>query len=974
MNFEELKQEITNGRMNESYKPTIIRELLKSDEFSLSVKDIEKSIKRKMPEDADPKRTEKIVFREVYDDTMNPNQLNIIEERNGRISLVSGKTLTEPQRFELIHACNRRIIDFEMCDEKFNLLHNKVLEKFGMTDSIFDFKNQAFVESEGGYKIEMRNKAIKALQLENWEKMKETSGQIIETLKKVCKIGWTGKGALLSAPTSGEENGPAKILWTTPQNQIEKLESDLFDFFKGGSSKPIELGIRYQELLEKWPKGIMNQLMAYFCFLIDSDHYVPFRPHDFQKLMLEYGIKEKISGTVSWERYSLVLEFIDVLKEKFSSKNPSSLDIQGYVWTAASLIDILTSIRYWAVRPGVDGIDWPNQRDDNVIGISYGLGTSLSPFYDENGILTDKKNLEKALIDSGFADGYEGASRQGKLDQAIISYNYLMQIKPDEKIVGLRGLDTILGIGTVTGQYAFREGEYAHTVPVDWYSTKEVALSGPFLNTPGTIFPIKNPENNQELFSILSGNQDMSSSNSELIDTLKIKKQIILYGPPGTGKTHNAKKMAIELLSSTKVTDDNIDELFAKLQEEQKAKIIQFHPNYSYEDFIQGIKPVVDSNGNISYKVQDGIFKKFCELFYSGETNDNLRAMVESYEKIQQPFRSDTIDYRFNAPGINRISREKFEQAIAKIKLNNQTCKIFDNLDDFENFFFLIANMTSNYWDDPEHHYGFSQGIPGSNQLQDALKEDKKAACLYYNSERGEFFGCAVLNEIQTTEKNRVLIIDEINRGNLSKIFGELVYLLEYRDESMPLQYSEFSKDANRPFRIPGGLLIIGTMNTADRSIALFDTAMRRRFRFIPLFPDYSLILSKIGETREIDNIHENFEGRLDHKKLVLLSLLAIKKINQRIVNQIRMGNEKQIGHTFMFKLIENENDQEFIDLWKYELIPLIEEFYSSDQSNNLKNILSDNKIWAKEGGINTKFDKPALINLLRKIIKLENV
>lgn len=976
MNFNELKQEITKGKMQESYKPVIIRELLKNENCSTSKKKIETAIISKIPETSSSNRTAKTIFKEIYDDTMGPKNLKIIQEDGGEISLILDEPLSDSQKLELIHDCNKRIIQQELNEEKFNLSHKKVLEHFGMTDSTFDFKNTIFVEAEG-YKIDIRNNAIKELQLENWDQIRKSPGQIIEILKKVCRIGWQGiknKGGLLSSPTSGEENGPAKILWNISQNQIEKLETDLFDFFKGGSSKPIELGIRFQRLLDNQPKGIMSQLMAYFCFLIDSEYYVPIRPTEFQKLMQEYGIKERISGTVSWERYSLILELINKLKEKFSSQNPTSLDIQGYIWTAASLIEDSNSIKYWAVRPGVDGMDWPNQRDGGLIGISYGLSNTLSSFYDENGILTDKENLEKSLINSGFTNGYEGTSKQGKLDQAIKSYNYLMQIKSDDKIVALQGLDTILGIGTVTGQYAFRDGEYAHTVPVDWHSTKEIVLSKPFLNTPGTIFPIKNPENNEELFSILTANQDVPSSNSELIDTLKTKKQIILYGPPGTGKTHNAKKMAIELLSSNKVDGDNIDELFNKLQEEKKVKIIQFHPNYSYEDFIQGIKPTVDDKGNISYEVQDGIFKKFCELPFSDRTNDSYRAMVESYEKIEKPFRSSEIDYRFNAPGINRVTREKFEEGIKKIKSNNQSCEIFKSLDNFENFFFLIANMTSNYWDDPERHYGFSQGIPGSNQLPAALEGEKKAACLYYNSERGEFFGCAVLNELQTVEKYRVLIIDEINRGNLSKIFGELIYLLEYRNESMSLQYSEFSKDAKQPFRIPSGLLIIGTMNTADRSIALFDTAMRRRFRFIPLYPDYSLILSKIGYSKNIEDIKESFEGRFDHDKLVLLSILAIKAINQRIVKQIRMGNEKQIGHTFLLKLLEKENDKEFVDIWKYELIPLIEEFYSGDLSKNLETILSDNKIWTRESGINIKFNRDGLINLLKKIIQLENV
>lgn len=984
MNFKQLVEEIENPKIKESYIPTIVRVLLLEESLTLNRTKLAKTIEPKIRKKSE-KRTAKDVFDEIYADTLGPNHHAIIERKNGDISLLLEGQLSKKQRFELIQKCNARIINFEFNDEKFAVLNIKFFEKLGIDSSKFDFKNKKFVELEG-YKLDLRKKALAVLELNNWETMKETPGQIIESLKKVCKIGWQGtkgEGGLLSAPTSGEKNGPAGVFWRIKSNQIKDFENRLFNLFKGGSSAPSELGMRYQDLLDHWPDGCPknNQLMAYLCFLINPDYYFPIRPTEFDKLFKFLGIKESVTGVVSWERYSLILELANQLKSKLVKFNPSTLDVQGFMWTVSGDLDNLPLTNCWILKPGESGKDWDNQYDNSFAGIGYANIGSLMQYYDENGILVKKPELEKAMQKSGYLNGFTGKSKRGKIDATSIFYNNFMAIRPGHKIVALKGKKIVLGIGTVKGRYEFKKNEKNwHTIPVDW-TPMEVKLDN-MVEKPGTIFPLE-PEGKdkgqREIFNRFFGKEPilLKSNVEEYIDVLKSKKQIVLYGPPGTSKTHTAKKMAVSILSDEQVTDDNVYELFNELQKENSVKIIQFHPNYSYEDFIEGIKPIADEKNNISYELKDGVFKKFCEQSESDEGPEGLRAMVKSFEKIERPFLSDDIDFMFSQSAIRKVDRKKFEEATSIIK-KNQESKLLDSIKNINNFFFLYTKKFSDYWDDPEHHYGFGQGIPGSNQIQEAVEGENEAACIYYNPELGGFFGMAILNKIekrkQKKENYRIIIIDEINRGNLSKIFGELIYLLEYRSEEMELQYSSFT-DNSIPFKIPNNLLIIGTMNTADRSITLFDTAMRRRFRFIPLLPDYGLILSKIGISKRIDQISEKFDGSLDHEKLVLLSTLAIRAINQRIIKQIRMGNEKQIGHTYLLKLTNQENfEKEFVNVWKYEIIPLIEEFYSSDQSSNLEKILSEKNIWNREGGINTKFTKEDLINLLKKIIELENV
>ena len=148
----------------------------------------------------------------------------------------------------------------------------------------------------------------------------------------------------------------------------------------------------------------------------------------------------------------------------------------------------------------------------------------------------------------------------------------------------------------------------------------------------------------------------------------------MLYGPPGTGKTYFAKKLALQILGKNP-NDQSSESQFQSLKNDGKVNLIQFHPSYSYEDFVQGIKPKNDGNGQITYVVRDGIFKKMCESLEETDEagyEEHYFATVEEYVEIDSPFLDKEIGIEIGQPGINKIDNKKFQKIFYKIESQEQ--------------------------------------------------------------------------------------------------------------------------------------------------------------------------------------------------------------------------------------------------------------------------------------------------------------
>jgi len=351
----------------------------------------------------------------------------------------------------------------------------------------------------------------------------------------------------------------------------------------------------------------------------------------------------------------------------------------------------------------------------------------------------------------------------------------------------------------------------------------------------------------------------------------------ILYGPPGTGKTFSTINETIKIIDSNFYESNKTDRVelknkFLQLQEEGQIQFVTFHQSYSYEDFVEGIKAKINKSQEVVYEVGDGIFKKIAN-----------KAKHET---------TLTID-------IDNINFSDFLNVGQVFEMPNGKKITIKNID--KNLEYIQ--------DDTKHQL-----------IREILIENLKNKPLMQKNEflsSQIFIAQKVYEAIETKQdpksKNYVLIIDEINRGNISKIFGELITLIE---ESKRLNSDESVKItlpySGEVFGVPNNLYIIGTMNTADRSIALMDTALRRRFEFREMMPQTQLLIdTKI-------------------KGINIGKLLTC--INQRV--DYLYDRDHTIGHAYFMQLRgmnENEAIIELEQIFKNKIIPLLQEYFYDD-------------------------------------------
>jgi len=392
-----------------------------------------------------------------------------------------------------------------------------------------------------------------------------------------------------------------------------------------------------------------------------------------------------------------------------------------------------------------------------------------------------------------------------------------------------------------------------------------------------------------------STNQD-DSIDDRTIEILRRKKNIILYGPPGTGKTFTAKKIAEQMNGVTKT--------------------VTFHQSYGYEEFIEGIRPQ-SINNVITYPVKPGVFKKFC---------NQLPRMNWRQAAIHILNQEDTaLHYK-------EITKTSMELGIAP----EDTWQFTTGYPRKTPWLSQLREMTEDIRTNNENSI-FKKSLDGNGKEIPGMYELNKKSTNYEN----EIESLASLQN-NDSETPKIFIIDEINRGNISKIFGELITIIENdkRGTEITLAYS------GEQFSVPKNIYIIGTMNTADQSLTHIDAALKRRFSSIEVMPD-SLILKK------------GMKGLPE----------LLDKINEKV--REKRSRDNQIGHSYFMqdgKAITEMKELQFV--FATDIIPLLRDyFYDSD--DDLKEVLGEQFIdWDEESDRTVKEDWQNNIETFRTAIK----
>jgi hypothetical protein len=384
--------------------------------------------------------------------------------------------------------------------------------------------------------------------------------------------------------------------------------------------------------------------------------------------------------------------------------------------------------------------------------------------------------------------------------------------------------------------------------------------------------------------------EDSDGKDDDTPNDLNFPKNQILYGPPGTGKTFSSITKALSIIENIDESTlkqelrSVIKERFDKLLKKDRIHFSTFHQSMSYEDFIEGIKPKTKGT-DVIYEIEDGIFKKIADQarinwLQSKNANNNFEVLFEQLKKEWQESENSELRIPMKSSYFDIIDiREK------NIDFRKSSGGTGHDL--------VISTLKDIY-------------------LGNRVMESGLAVYYYPLVEKLKTYKTDTTN---VKLENYVLIIDEINRGNVSQIFGELITLIEEdkrlgKEEALEVTLP-YSKEK---LAVPPNLFIIGTMNTADRSVEALDTALRRRFCFEEIQPNSDLIAT---------------EGKLKEKHGVLdtISLPAVlETINNRI--EILSNRDHKIGHSYFMKV---ETVEDLRNTFKKNIIPLLQEYFYND-------------------------------------------
>ncbi len=365
---------------------------------------------------------------------------------------------------------------------------------------------------------------------------------------------------------------------------------------------------------------------------------------------------------------------------------------------------------------------------------------------------------------------------------------------------------------------------------------------------------------------------------------------LILFGPPGTGKTHRTVDETLRILDPELyrglISRDERLAAFNALLADGQVVFTTFHQSFSYEDFVEGLRATT-TDGQIDYVVEPGVFKRLCERAAKG-----VVASEDSFDLALERFRL------------------KLEESDGRIEMQTARRQNFavtyDGGSRFRAYPVRGIHTETGHSTSMEH---VRQLFQSGDEARIYRLSYVKGVLDYLKRECGLPDKAPVPSSSQN-RKQFVLVIDEINRGNVSRIFGELITLIEpSRREGMPEALRVKLPYSKEPFGVPDNLHIIGTMNTADRSLTGLDIALRRRFSFIETPPDPSLFRGIVVAGTDIER------------------LLTV--INERIA--VLLDRDHAIGHAYFMPLLEEPTQSVLARIFRNKIVPLLQEYFFED-------------------------------------------
>ena len=462
------------------------------------------------------------------------------------------------------------------------------------------------------------------------------------------------------------------------------------------------------------------------------------------------------------------------------------------------------------------------------------------------------------------------------------------------------------------------------------------------------------PEFSANAYSLEGMGDDDGTDESyyqEIAELLRFKKNIIIEGAPGVGKTYELPRIITRLCFPELGSIPNAV-LSTKFQQLKEVEYVTFHQSMDYEEFVEGIRPQTDDDGNVIYKTEDGIFKQICE-----------EAMKPIVEENKLNIRGDATVWKVSLAGTGdnpvrtdcmknghiRIGWDSLGEDLSQVQESRYEGKIildafYDKMNIGDIVFSCYSSRTIDAigvivgdveWHDEYEHYkrlrkvewllkGINENIYELNgQTSMTLGTVYRLNNITLDKVFGILNSYGVSNPTEAKKNNRpyVLVIDEINRGNVSKIFGELITLIE--PDKRAGKASEIKARlpySKKPFVVPDNLYIIGTMNTADRSLDTLDYAMRRRFAFVKFKPT---VINVEGFNEELFAMVSklfisNYDEYCENADVILQS-------SEYLADDIQ-PSDVWIGHSYFLMYDEEGNDKTQLRI-QYEIIPILEEY-----------------------------------------------